>query len=72
MQISEAAQVLEVFNQENANKCLAEGWRLLAVLPAAPKGSSSETSVIYVLGKPAQPVVPKGEYVDGRWVPADE
>lgn len=54
MQISEAALVLEVFNQDEANERLGEGWRLLAVLPGAPRGSSS-TSVIYVLGKPAQP-----------------
>ena len=54
MRISEAAQVLEVFSEDEANERLAEGWRLLAVLPGTPRGSSNRASVVYVLGKPAQ------------------
>ncbi|MFJ7793295.1 hypothetical protein [Pseudomonas sp. NPDC096950] len=54
MQMHEAGQVLEVFNQDEANERLAEDWRLLAVLPGAPRGSSNSTSVIYVLGKPKE------------------
>ncbi|SEM38642.1 hypothetical protein SAMN03159362_4521 [Pseudomonas sp. NFIX51] len=52
MQMHEAAQVLEVIGEETANERLAEGWKLLAVLPGLPRGSSSSTTVIYVLGKP--------------------
>jgi hypothetical protein len=51
MQMHEAAKVVQVVGDENANEKLADGWRLLAVLPGPPLGSSSSTSVVYVLGK---------------------
>lgn len=60
MQISDAVEVIEVFSEDEANERLAEGWRLLAVVPGAPRGSSNRASVVYVLGKPADPTEPTG------------
>jgi hypothetical protein len=51
MQMYEAAEVVQVDGEADANKKLAEGWKLLAVLPGLPLGSNNRTSVIYVLGK---------------------
>lgn len=50
MQISDAVEVVEVHGQAAANGKLAEGWKLLAVLPAvSPHGGSTYT--VYVMGK---------------------
>lgn len=54
MQMHEAAEVVQVVGDTNANEKLADGWKLLAVLPGLPSGSSNSTSVIYVLGKRKQ------------------
>lgn len=51
MQMHEAAEVMQVDSETDANKKLAEGWKLLTVLPGLPLGSNNRTSVIYVLGK---------------------
>jgi hypothetical protein len=50
MQISEAAQVIEVRDYIEVNSKLGQGWKLLAVIPGS-NGSSGKTYVIYVLGK---------------------
>jgi hypothetical protein len=50
MQISEAAQVIEVRDYLEVNSKLGQGWKLLAVIPGS-NGSSGKTYVIYVLGK---------------------
>ncbi len=49
MQLSEAAEVIEVAGAYNANQKLAEGWTLLAVVPGA--NNAGKAHVAYVLGK---------------------
>jgi hypothetical protein len=49
MQMSEAAEVVQVAGATSANKKLAEGWTLLAVVPNA--NNSGLAHVAYVLGK---------------------
>lgn len=70
MQFGDMKQVIEVSGSGSAEKKLAEGWKLLAVVPglepSAP-GTPLLSKVIYVLGKPAEPE--KGHYNDsGDWV----
>lgn len=50
MQMSEAAEVVQVHGAQEANKKLAEGWKLLAVVPGSEPDAVS--FVTYVLGKP--------------------
>jgi hypothetical protein len=54
MHMHEAAEVVQVVGDTNANEKLAEGWKLLTVIQGGPQGSSLGTSVIYVLGKRKQ------------------
>lgn len=51
MQMSDAIEVVQVAGATNANEKLAEGWKLLAVVPSA--NSSGQPHVAYVLGKPS-------------------
>lgn len=51
MQISDAVEVVQVAGASSANKKLAEGWTLLAVVPSA--NNAGLAHVAYVLGKPA-------------------
>lgn len=51
MQLSDAIEVVQVAGATNANEKLAEGWKLLAVVPGA--NSSGQPHVAYVLGKPS-------------------
>ncbi len=67
MQMSDAVEVVQVAGASAANDKLAEGWKLLAVVPSA--NSSGHQHVAYVLGKPKSSSEPKGKYVDGDWVP---
>jgi hypothetical protein len=52
MQMSEAAEVVQVVGAENANKRLDDGWSLLAVTSGGNGDDSGRTFVWYVLGKP--------------------
>ena len=61
MQISEAVEVVQVVGAGNANKKLAEGWKLLAVVPSADNIGLAH--VAYVLGR-AEPM-PEKENVEG-------
>jgi len=54
MQMHEAAEVVQVVGDTQANEKLAEGWKLFAVIPGGPQGSSPGLSVIYVLGRRKQ------------------
>lgn len=57
MQMSEVGTVVEARGIDEANKKLADGWTLLAVVPGTIPDATSH--VVYVLGKPkAQPVNP--------------
>ncbi|WP_107329184.1 hypothetical protein [Metapseudomonas otitidis] len=61
MNMSDAAELMQVPNVTQANEALADGWLLLAVVPAA--NSSGQAIVAYVLGKPRPskaPELPKG------------
>lgn len=49
MQMSDAVEVVQVAGASQANKKLAEGWTLLAVVPSA--NNSGLAHVAYVLGK---------------------
>lgn len=49
MQMSDAAEVVQVAGATSANKKLAEGWTLLAVVPSANNAGAAH--VAYVLGK---------------------
>jgi hypothetical protein len=49
MQMSEAAEVVQVAGAAQANKKLDEGWTLLAVVPNA--NNTGVAHVAYVLGK---------------------
>jgi hypothetical protein len=50
MELYETKKVVHVIGDVDANEKLAEGWKLLAVMPAE-KGGIGGTSVIYVFGK---------------------
>lgn len=63
MQMHEVGEVIQVANSGPANIKLAEGWKLLAVVPGAGAGSGS--IVIYVLGKPAKAADPLAELAGG-------
>ncbi|CAI8998994.1 hypothetical protein EMIT0196MI5_90153 [Pseudomonas sp. IT-196MI5] len=52
MQMSEAAEVVQVAGAGEANKKLKAGWTLLAVVPSA--NNSGLAHVAYVLGKSEQ------------------
>lgn len=71
MQFGDVKQVIEVSGSGSAEKKLAEGWKLLAVVPGlAPSVSATApliSKVIYVLGKPAEPE--KGSDQDGDNAP---
>lgn len=54
MQLHEAARVIEVQGDEEANRLLAEGWKLLAVTSGIHVRDSARSAVCYVLGKPAE------------------
>lgn len=49
MQMSDAVEVVQVAGATNANKRLAEGWTLLAVVSNA--NAQGTAHVAYVLGK---------------------
>jgi hypothetical protein len=49
MQMSEAAEVVQVTGATSANQKLAEGWTLLAMVPSTNKSGLAD--VAYVLGK---------------------
>lgn len=46
-------EVAQVVGADNANKKLAEGWKLLAVTGAGNGSETGQSFVWYVLGKPA-------------------
>ncbi|MGZ0703329.1 hypothetical protein ACXM5Z_13755 [Pseudomonas piscis] len=50
--MSDVVEVVQVVGAASANKTLAEGWKLLAVVPNANNAGVSH--VAYVLGKPAE------------------
>ncbi|WP_434987468.1 hypothetical protein [Pseudomonas protegens] len=54
MQMSDVVEVVQVAGAANANKKLAEGWKLLAVTGAGNGQEEGHTFVWYVLGKPAE------------------
>jgi len=62
-------EVVEAFGAEEANKRLAEGWTLLAVVQGTVPEAQSH--IKYVLGRKIDPDEPQGEYVRGRWVPKE-
>jgi hypothetical protein len=49
MHMSEAVEVMQVAGASQANKKLAAGWTLLAVVPSA--NAAGQAHVAYVLGK---------------------
>ena len=51
MQMSDAIEVVQVAGAINANAKLAEGWKLIAVLPGTVQSTGAGV-VMYVLGKP--------------------
>ncbi|WP_162770520.1 hypothetical protein [Pseudomonas abietaniphila] len=53
MQMSDAVQVVQVAGANAANEKLADGWKLLAVVPNA--NGEGKAHVAYVLGKPRAP-----------------
>ncbi len=56
MELHEAAEIIEVLGQNNANKLLATGWKLLAVTTATGGDENRNLYVHYVLGKTSQSV----------------
>lgn len=54
MQMSEAAEVVQVTGETSANQKLAEGWTLLAMVPSTNKSGLAD--VAYVLGRPKQAI----------------
>ncbi|MEZ1324788.1 hypothetical protein QIW46_25930 [Pseudomonas fluorescens] len=52
MQINDAAEVVEELGAARANRRLAEGWKLLAVVPGYDH-INTQAVACYVLGKPA-------------------
>lgn len=65
MQLHDVGELKEALDVNDANQALAQGWHLVAVVPRGPLS-------LYVLGRKVNPEAPKGEYVDGEWVSADE
>jgi len=53
MHMSDAVQVVQVAGSNAANEKLADGWKLLAVVPHA--NDAGKAHVAYVLGKPRAP-----------------
>ena len=53
MQMSDAAEILQLFGTDLVNKKLAEGWKLLAVT-SSTYGDAKDGNIrpCYVLGKP--------------------
>lgn len=49
MQLSDAVEVVQVAGATQANEKLAEGWKLLAVVPN--ENASGKAYVAYVLGR---------------------
>lgn len=72
MQISDAAEVIEVHGHEAANEKLVVGWTLLAVIPGTDPSHG-----VYVLGKSAiqtqqgQEERKKG-FFDSNWVSGED
>lgn len=55
MQLHEVGQVTQVVGADNANSLLAEGWKLIAVVPAViGTANGGKPSAMYVLGKAAK------------------
>lgn len=52
MQLSEVVEVTQAYGVDAANRRLAEGWKLLAVVATTNPGFQ-ESGVTYVLGKAA-------------------
>ncbi|WP_349987437.1 hypothetical protein ABMQ39_06630 [Pseudomonas alloputida] len=52
MQMSDAVELVQVAGSTQANEKLAEGWKLLAVVPS--ENATGKAHVAYVLGKPGQ------------------
>lgn len=50
MQLSDAAEIIELFGVKEVNAALQAGWRLLAA--TSVHKTASETDVCYTLGKP--------------------
>jgi len=61
MQMSEAAEVVNVFGIDRVNEHLAQGWKLLTVV-ASTYGDVIDGNLrpCYVLGKPTAPQKPIG------------
>lgn len=66
MQLSEVKEVVQVSGAAGATAKIREGWTLLGFVPGTTSGMSG-SSVLYVLGKPAEPE--KGNFKDGEWMP---
>lgn len=64
MQMSDAVEVVQVAGAGEANKKLAEGWTLLAVVPNA--NNAGLAHVAYVLGKAAEPTSSGGVFPPAR------
>jgi hypothetical protein len=65
MQFGDVKQVIEVSGSVSAERKMADGWKLLAVVPGLEPslpGTPLISKVIYVLGKPAEPE--KGHFDD--------
>jgi hypothetical protein len=69
MAIEDIKQLRTVNGVTQAQGLLDQGWQILAVC-VMQDGSSQYAE--YHLGKPAEPVQPKGEYRDGEWIAAEE
>lgn len=54
MQINEAVEVVEELHTAQANRRLADGWTLLAVVPGYDH-LNAQAVACYVLGRPAEP-----------------
>ncbi|MCE1004521.1 hypothetical protein [Pseudomonas sp. NMI1173_11] len=63
MQMSDAVEVVQVAGSTQANEKLAEGWKLLAVVPS--ENATGKAHVAYVLGKPGQSQPLNAEAVQG-------
>jgi len=58
MQIQDVCEVVQVVGATNANKRLAEGWKLISV--NAADGPDEKTMIWYVLGRPGVSVDSSG------------
>lgn len=54
MQINEVVEVVEELHAAQANRRLADGWKLLAVVPGYDH-HNAQAVACYVLGRPADP-----------------